>query len=46
MMSKGIRRLPVTQGDNTIGKVNVMSVIGHIYMKKKPVLTEKLEGLS
>jgi CBS domain-containing protein len=37
MMSKGIRRLPVMQGDNTIGIVNVMSVIGHIYEEKASV---------
>lgn len=37
MMSRGIRRLPVMQGDNIIGIVNVMSIIGHIYEEKANV---------
>ncbi|MGA7603110.1 MAG: CBS domain-containing protein [Nitrososphaeraceae archaeon] len=37
MMKKGIRRLPVMHGDNIIGIVNVMSVIGHIYEEKTDV---------
>jgi CBS domain-containing protein len=40
MMSKGIRRLPVIQGDNIIGIVNVMSVIGHMYEEKASVDSE------
>ncbi|MFY9564891.1 MAG: CBS domain-containing protein, partial [Nitrososphaeraceae archaeon] len=40
MMKKGIRRLPVMHGDNIIGIVNVMSVIGHIYEEKTDVSGE------
>jgi predicted transcriptional regulator len=43
MMKKGIRRLPVMHGDNIIGIVNVMSVIGHIYEEKTDV-SDETEG--
>ena len=40
MMKKGIRRLPVTHGDNIIGIVNMMSLRGHVYEEKPDVSSE------
>lgn len=44
MMKKGIRRLPVTQGDNIIGIVNMMSFRGHIYEKKTDISSQTEES--
>jgi CBS domain-containing protein len=43
MMEKGIRRLPVIQGDNIIGMVNMMSLRGHVYEEKTDV-SSKTDG--
>jgi CBS domain-containing protein len=40
MMKKGIRRLPVMQGDNIIGIVNMMYLRSHIYEEKTDVSSE------
>lgn len=43
MMKKGIRRLPVMQGNNIIGIVNMMSLRGHIYEEKTDSFSETEE---